>query len=106
MTPESFAEVLLRTGKLAEAKTEGRTPFPATEGKRRGDRTPKTPFNAYALMRARAPPPQQYTSHRGETRETEQSQNIRLRDGSQLTEIDSTSESKTTRMNANDATAK
>uniref|UniRef100_A0A3P8SG81 NBAS subunit of NRZ tethering complex n=1 Tax=Amphiprion percula TaxID=161767 RepID=A0A3P8SG81_AMPPE len=28
---ESFAEVLLRTGKLAEAKTEGETPFPATE---------------------------------------------------------------------------
>uniref|UniRef100_A0A674N5V0 NBAS subunit of NRZ tethering complex n=1 Tax=Takifugu rubripes TaxID=31033 RepID=A0A674N5V0_TAKRU len=27
----SFAEVLLRTGKLAEAKTEGQTPFPATE---------------------------------------------------------------------------
>lgn len=33
VTPESFAEVLLRTGKLAEAKTEGQTPFPATEGK-------------------------------------------------------------------------
>lgn len=33
VSPESFAEVLLRTGKLAEAKTEGRTPFPATEGK-------------------------------------------------------------------------
>uniref|UniRef100_H2UU11 NBAS subunit of NRZ tethering complex n=1 Tax=Takifugu rubripes TaxID=31033 RepID=H2UU11_TAKRU len=31
VTPESFAEVLLRTGKLAEAKTEGQTPFPATE---------------------------------------------------------------------------
>lgn len=30
---ENFAEVLLRTGKLAEAKTEGQTPFPATEGK-------------------------------------------------------------------------
>lgn len=30
---ENFAEVLLRTGKLAEAKTEGKTPFPATEGK-------------------------------------------------------------------------
>lgn len=29
---ETFAEVLLRTGKLAEAQTEGRTPFPATEG--------------------------------------------------------------------------
>ncbi|XP_056150441.1 LOW QUALITY PROTEIN: NBAS subunit of NRZ tethering complex [Lampris incognitus] len=29
--PESFAEVLLRTGKLAETKTEGETPFPATE---------------------------------------------------------------------------
>uniref|UniRef100_A0A671WBV7 NBAS subunit of NRZ tethering complex n=1 Tax=Sparus aurata TaxID=8175 RepID=A0A671WBV7_SPAAU len=28
---ENFAEVLLRTGKLAEAKTEGQTPFPATE---------------------------------------------------------------------------
>ncbi|CAN9507428.1 unnamed protein product [Ophioblennius macclurei] len=28
---ENFAEVLLRTGKLAEAKTEGTTPFPATE---------------------------------------------------------------------------
>ncbi|XP_068609705.1 NBAS subunit of NRZ tethering complex [Brachionichthys hirsutus] len=28
---ETFAEVLLRTGKLAEARTEGRTPFPATE---------------------------------------------------------------------------
>uniref|UniRef100_A0AAQ5X5T5 Neuroblastoma-amplified sequence n=1 Tax=Amphiprion ocellaris TaxID=80972 RepID=A0AAQ5X5T5_AMPOC len=28
---ENFAEVLLRTGKLAEAKTEGETPFPATE---------------------------------------------------------------------------
>lgn len=35
VTPESFAEVLLRTGKLAEAKTEGQTPFPATEGKHR-----------------------------------------------------------------------
>ncbi|CAG09076.1 unnamed protein product, partial [Tetraodon nigroviridis] len=31
VTPESFAEVLLRTGKLAEAKTEGQMPFPATE---------------------------------------------------------------------------
>lgn len=30
---ETFAEVLLRTGKLAEAKTEGQTPFPATEGR-------------------------------------------------------------------------
>lgn len=30
---ENFAEVLLRTGKLAEAKTEGKTQFPATEGK-------------------------------------------------------------------------
>nr|XP_061784995.1 NBAS subunit of NRZ tethering complex-like isoform X2 [Nerophis lumbriciformis] len=29
--PENFAQVLLRTGKLAEAKTEGRTLFPATE---------------------------------------------------------------------------
>ncbi|XP_051908566.1 NBAS subunit of NRZ tethering complex isoform X1 [Hippocampus zosterae] len=29
--PENFAEVLLRTGKLAEAKTEGTTLFPATE---------------------------------------------------------------------------
>lgn len=29
---ETFAEVLLRTGKLAEAQSEGRTPFPATEG--------------------------------------------------------------------------
>ncbi|KAM9840516.1 NBAS subunit of NRZ tethering complex [Aulostomus maculatus] len=29
--PENFAEVLLRTGKLAEAKTEGKTLFPATE---------------------------------------------------------------------------
>lgn len=29
---ETFAEVLLRTGKLAEAQTEGQTPFPATEG--------------------------------------------------------------------------
>lgn len=63
VTPESFAEVLLRTGKLAEAKTEGQTPFPATEGKRRGDRTPKTPFrreggggSAYTLMRTHAPP--------------------------------------------------
>uniref|UniRef100_A0A8C4NHH4 NBAS subunit of NRZ tethering complex n=1 Tax=Dicentrarchus labrax TaxID=13489 RepID=A0A8C4NHH4_DICLA len=28
---ENFAEVLLRTGKLAEAKTEGQTLFPATE---------------------------------------------------------------------------
>ncbi|KAM3602383.1 uncharacterized protein V6R79_003119 [Siganus canaliculatus] len=28
---ETFAEVLLRTGKLAETKTEGQTPFPATE---------------------------------------------------------------------------
>ncbi|XP_028253229.1 NBAS subunit of NRZ tethering complex [Parambassis ranga] len=28
---ENFAEVLLRTGKLAEAKTEGKTQFPATE---------------------------------------------------------------------------
>ena len=33
MPQETFAEVLLRTGKLAEAKTEGKTPFPATEGK-------------------------------------------------------------------------
>lgn len=32
---ENFAEVLLRTGKLAEAKTEGKTLFPATEGKQR-----------------------------------------------------------------------
>uniref|UniRef100_A0A3Q1FX53 NBAS subunit of NRZ tethering complex n=1 Tax=Acanthochromis polyacanthus TaxID=80966 RepID=A0A3Q1FX53_9TELE len=31
VTQENFAEVLLRTGKLAEAKTEGETPFPATE---------------------------------------------------------------------------
>uniref|UniRef100_A0A3Q3XCS4 NBAS subunit of NRZ tethering complex n=1 Tax=Mola mola TaxID=94237 RepID=A0A3Q3XCS4_MOLML len=31
MPQETFAEVLLRTGKLAEAKTEGKTPFPATE---------------------------------------------------------------------------
>uniref|UniRef100_A0A1A7XPK9 Neuroblastoma amplified sequence n=1 Tax=Iconisemion striatum TaxID=60296 RepID=A0A1A7XPK9_9TELE len=31
MPPENFAEVLLRTGKLAEAKTEGKTLFPATE---------------------------------------------------------------------------
>ncbi|KAM7368017.1 hypothetical protein PAMP_014272 [Pampus punctatissimus] len=30
---ENFAEVLLRTGKLAEAKTEGKTLFPATEDK-------------------------------------------------------------------------
>jgi hypothetical protein len=30
---ESFAEVLLRTGKLAEAKTEGGV-FPTTEGKK------------------------------------------------------------------------
>lgn len=30
---ESFAEVLLRTGKLAETKSEGHDPFPATEGK-------------------------------------------------------------------------
>ncbi|XP_045917344.1 neuroblastoma-amplified sequence-like [Micropterus dolomieu] len=30
---ENFAEVLLRTGKLAETKTEGKTLFPATEGK-------------------------------------------------------------------------
>nr|XP_061806612.1 NBAS subunit of NRZ tethering complex-like [Nerophis lumbriciformis] len=29
--PETFAEVLLRTGKLAEAKTEGSAVFPATE---------------------------------------------------------------------------
>uniref|UniRef100_A0A3Q3K2P3 Neuroblastoma-amplified sequence N-terminal domain-containing protein n=1 Tax=Monopterus albus TaxID=43700 RepID=A0A3Q3K2P3_MONAL len=29
--PENFAEVLLRTGKLAEVKTEGKTLFPATE---------------------------------------------------------------------------
>ncbi|KAM4632894.1 LOW QUALITY PROTEIN: NBAS subunit of NRZ tethering complex [Polymixia lowei] len=28
---ENFAQVLLRTGKLAETKTEGQTPFPATE---------------------------------------------------------------------------
>lgn len=33
MPQENFAEVLLRTGKLAEAKTEGKTLFPATEGK-------------------------------------------------------------------------
>ena len=33
MPQENFAEVLLRTGKLAEAKTEGETLFPATEGK-------------------------------------------------------------------------
>lgn len=31
---ENFAEVLLRTGKLTEAKTEGETLFPATEGKK------------------------------------------------------------------------
>lgn len=31
---ENFVEVLLRTGKLAEVKTEGKTLFPATEGKR------------------------------------------------------------------------
>ncbi|XP_036003420.1 neuroblastoma-amplified sequence isoform X2 [Fundulus heteroclitus] len=31
MPQENFAEVLLRTGKLAEAKTEGKTLFPATE---------------------------------------------------------------------------
>lgn len=31
LSQENFAEVLLRTGKLAEAKTEGKTPFPATE---------------------------------------------------------------------------
>lgn len=36
---ENFAEVLLRTGKLAEAKTEGETLFPATEGKKRADGT-------------------------------------------------------------------
>ena len=29
---ESFAEVLLRTGKLAETKTEGEEVFPTTEG--------------------------------------------------------------------------
>lgn len=29
---EDFAEVLLRTGKLAETKTEGQQLFPATEG--------------------------------------------------------------------------
>lgn len=32
MPKENFAEVLLRTGKLAEAKTEAETLFPATEG--------------------------------------------------------------------------
>ena len=32
VTQEDFAEVLLRTGKLAETKTEGQTVFPATEG--------------------------------------------------------------------------
>lgn len=42
VTPESFAEVLLRTGKLAEAKTEGQTPFPATEGEHCGTRPLKT----------------------------------------------------------------
>ncbi|XP_046872419.1 neuroblastoma-amplified sequence isoform X2 [Hypomesus transpacificus] len=31
VTQEDFAEVLLRTGKLAETKTEGQTLFPATE---------------------------------------------------------------------------
>ncbi|XP_054589706.1 NBAS subunit of NRZ tethering complex isoform X1 [Nothobranchius furzeri] len=31
MPQENFAEVLLRTGKLAEAKSEGKTLFPATE---------------------------------------------------------------------------
>jgi len=36
MPQENFAEVLLRTGKLAEAKTEGKTLFPATEGKPAG----------------------------------------------------------------------
>lgn len=36
MPQENFAEVLLRTGKLAEAKTEGKTLFPATEGKQGG----------------------------------------------------------------------
>lgn len=29
---EDFAEVLLRTGKLAETKSEGQQRFPATEG--------------------------------------------------------------------------
>lgn len=29
---EDFAEVLLRTGKLAETKSEGQQLFPATEG--------------------------------------------------------------------------
>lgn len=33
---ESFAEVLLRTGKLAEAETDGNEGFPTTEGKRGG----------------------------------------------------------------------
>lgn len=33
---ESFAEVLLRTGKLAEAKNKGEEVFPTTEGKREG----------------------------------------------------------------------
>lgn len=33
---ESFAEVLLRTGKLAETKSEGEEVFPTTEGMKEG----------------------------------------------------------------------
>lgn len=33
---ESFAEVLLRTGKLAETKTEAEEVFPTTEGMKEG----------------------------------------------------------------------
>lgn len=32
VSTEGFAEVLLRTGKLAETKSEGENVFPATEG--------------------------------------------------------------------------
>lgn len=43
---ESFAEVLLRTGKLAETKTEGEEVFPTTEGMKEGSSSP-TVCNLY-----------------------------------------------------------
>lgn len=83
VTPESFAEVLLRTGKLAEAKTEGQTPFPATEGKHCGTGPPKTDVGRGASTHA--------LINKLRRRYQRESQNIRLRDGSRLTKINSTS---------------
>lgn len=44
---ENFAEVLLRTGKLAEAKTEGETLFPATEGEQKYNRRTHTHMHGW-----------------------------------------------------------